>query len=197
MFENSLTICHCSHQHKNTIQALAWSPNGNLVASASRDQTVRVFDIRAMKEFRILKGHKKEVCCTSLPHAHSCSLTHADLLFANSRHLASRPPDPRLRRLRRRHPPLGPRRPRTHPTPTRPPPARDALPSTRLQRLGPHLPPTRTHPGECLQRPHDALLVPRTTGRCELRVCRGRREAARGDGCEWAGGRGGRDGPWV
>ena len=51
------------HQHKNTVQALAWSPNGNLVASASRDQTVRVFDIRAMKEFRVLKGHKKEVCC--------------------------------------------------------------------------------------------------------------------------------------
>ena len=56
-----------SHQHKNTIQALAWSPNGNLLASASRDQTVRVFDIRAMKEFRVLKGHKKEVCCTSYP----------------------------------------------------------------------------------------------------------------------------------
>ena len=51
------------HQHKNTVQALAWSPNGNMVASASRDQTVRVFDIRAMKEFRVLKGHKKEVCC--------------------------------------------------------------------------------------------------------------------------------------
>ncbi len=54
------------HYHKNTIQALAWSPDGNFVASASRDQTVRVFDIRAMKEFRVLKGHKKEVCCMSL-----------------------------------------------------------------------------------------------------------------------------------
>jgi polyadenylation factor subunit 2 len=52
------------HQHKNTIQVLSWSPNGNLVASASRNQTIRVFDIRAMKEFRVLKGHKKEVCCT-------------------------------------------------------------------------------------------------------------------------------------
>lgn len=61
-----VTMRHYSHQHKNTIQALAWSPNGNLVASASRDQTVRVFDIRAMKEFRVLKGHKKEVCCTSI-----------------------------------------------------------------------------------------------------------------------------------
>lgn len=52
-----------SHHHKNTIQALGWSPNGDLVATASRDQTVRLFDIRAMKEFRVLKGHKKEVCC--------------------------------------------------------------------------------------------------------------------------------------
>jgi polyadenylation factor subunit 2 len=51
------------HPHKNTIQALAWSPNGDLVASASRDATVRIFDIRAMKEFRVLRGHKKEVCC--------------------------------------------------------------------------------------------------------------------------------------
>jgi WD40 repeat protein len=52
------------HYHKNTIQALAWSPNGNMVASASRDQTVRVFDIRAMREVQTLRGHKKEVCCT-------------------------------------------------------------------------------------------------------------------------------------
>ncbi len=57
-----LTVDH-RHYHKNTVQALAWSPNGDLVASASRDQTVRVFDIRAMKELRLLKGHKKEVCC--------------------------------------------------------------------------------------------------------------------------------------
>ena len=58
-----LFSCIQSHYHKNTIQAIAWSPDGNLVASASRDQTVRVFDIRAMKELRVLKGHKKEVCC--------------------------------------------------------------------------------------------------------------------------------------
>ena len=53
------------HQHKNTIQAVAWSPNGDFVAAASRDQAVSVFDIRAMKEFRMFKGHKKEVCCSS------------------------------------------------------------------------------------------------------------------------------------
>lgn len=60
-----LKLDHYRHQHKNTIQALSWSPNGSMVASASRDQTVRVFDIRAMKEYRVLKGHKKEVCCMS------------------------------------------------------------------------------------------------------------------------------------
>ena len=64
----NLTTPH-RHYHKNTVQALAWSPNGDLVASASRDQTVRVFDIRAMKELRLLKGHKKEVCCKSVPNA--------------------------------------------------------------------------------------------------------------------------------
>ena len=63
LFFFSKLIYICRHQHKNTVQALAWSPNGNFVASASRDQTVRVFDIRAMKELRVLKGHKKEVCC--------------------------------------------------------------------------------------------------------------------------------------
>ena len=52
------------HQHENTIQALSWAPHGNLLASASRDQTMRVFDIRPMKELVVLRGHKKEVCCT-------------------------------------------------------------------------------------------------------------------------------------
>jgi WD40 repeat protein len=90
------------HQHKNTIQALKWSPNGNLVASASRDQTVRVFDIRAMKEFRVLKGHKKEVCCKF------SRLSSISLLTLFSRRMASRTPPACLRRVRRRNPALGP-----------------------------------------------------------------------------------------
>ena len=66
------------HQHKNTVQALSWSPNGHFVASASRDQTVRVFDIRAMKELRVLKGHKKEVCCECFrpPGTNIINITH-------------------------------------------------------------------------------------------------------------------------
>lgn len=57
---------HHSHGHKNTVQAAQWSPSGNLVATASRDQLVKVFDIRAMKELVTLRGHKKEVCCELL-----------------------------------------------------------------------------------------------------------------------------------
>jgi polyadenylation factor subunit 2 len=61
-----LTRYPYSHGHKNTVQACDWSPTGNLVATASRDQLVKVFDIRAMKELVTLRGHKKEVCCESL-----------------------------------------------------------------------------------------------------------------------------------
>jgi hypothetical protein len=43
-----------------------------MVASASRDQTVRVFDIRAMREVQTLRGHKKEVCCTCRVPLGSC-----------------------------------------------------------------------------------------------------------------------------
>ena len=95
-----------SHYHKNTVQALAWSPNGNMVASASRDQTVRVFDIRAMREVQTLRGHKKEVCCmyrillsrrikTQPSRSRSCDM-------------APIPPRSRLRRIRRVDSPLGP-----------------------------------------------------------------------------------------
>jgi polyadenylation factor subunit 2 len=52
-----------SHGHKNSVQACAWNPNGHSVATASRDQLIKVFDIRMMKELANLRGHKKEVCC--------------------------------------------------------------------------------------------------------------------------------------
>jgi len=52
------------HHHKGTVQAIQWNPNGDTLATASRDQTIRVFDIRAMKELQLFKGHKKDVCCT-------------------------------------------------------------------------------------------------------------------------------------
>jgi WD40 repeat protein len=45
------------------INALEWSRNGHLVATAGGDGLVRLFDIRTFKELEALKGHPKEVTC--------------------------------------------------------------------------------------------------------------------------------------
>lgn len=57
-----LTVQCSRHNHKNTIQSLQWNPDGNTLATASRDSFVRVFDIRMMREMALFKGHKKEAC---------------------------------------------------------------------------------------------------------------------------------------
>jgi WD40 repeat protein len=56
-------ICIYSHGHKNTVLALEWNQNGNWLVTAGRDQLVKVYDIRTMKELQIFRGHKKEICC--------------------------------------------------------------------------------------------------------------------------------------
>jgi hypothetical protein len=129
-----------------------------------------------MKEWVVLRGHKKEVCCVFFLFS-ACQ----DLmpLHTNSPSMAPRAPDPRLRWLRRCDPPLGPLLPdSSHTNPNilnrfilhrnrfhltgitrhipehgrafgaRPAntPARDALPSARLKRLGPDISPSRTSP---------------------------------------------------
>ena len=206
-----LFLAHDSHQHKNTIQALSWAPHGNLLASASRDQTVRVFDIRAMKEWVVLRGHKKEVCCTSLFFLTSSHLIQQPKPTpGNSTSMAPRPPDPRLWRIRRRHPPLGPllpdRRHTSFPAHDRPPRARqswhqqqhrnsalsgalrtrptsptprDALPSARLERLGPNVPPTGPPARFSLQRPHHPFLGARAPRRRRVLLCAWWRQARR------------------
>jgi len=40
---------------------LKWNKNGNWLITASRDQVLRIYDIRTMKEFQNFRGHKKEV----------------------------------------------------------------------------------------------------------------------------------------
>ena len=47
--------------HKNTVTKVAWNPNGNWLVTASRDQLIKLYDIRAMKEMQSMKGHDKEV----------------------------------------------------------------------------------------------------------------------------------------
>ena len=47
--------------HKNTVTKVAWNDNGNWLLTSSRDQLIKLYDIRAMKELCSLKGHHKEV----------------------------------------------------------------------------------------------------------------------------------------
>jgi len=49
------------HGHKNNILDVKWNKNGNWLLSASKDQIVKLFDIRMMKEIQTYRSHKKEV----------------------------------------------------------------------------------------------------------------------------------------
>jgi hypothetical protein len=44
--------------------ACDWSCNGNWLASGARDQLVKMFDIRVMKEFATFHGHNNQVGTT-------------------------------------------------------------------------------------------------------------------------------------
>lgn len=50
-----------SHGHKNTVLQAKWNKNGNWLLTASRDQLLKLFDIRMMREFQTFKSHKREV----------------------------------------------------------------------------------------------------------------------------------------
>ncbi|GAK62452.1 WD40 repeat-like protein [Moesziomyces antarcticus] len=64
------------HNHKNTVQACKFSPDGLRFATASRDMTVKLYDLRMMAEQTTLKGHTKEVCSLDF------HPTHHDLLVS-------------------------------------------------------------------------------------------------------------------
>ncbi|XP_075240159.1 uncharacterized protein LOC142335503 isoform X2 [Convolutriloba macropyga] len=50
--------------HKAAVTCCRFSPDGNWLASGSRDHVIKLFDIRNMKqEMNTLRGHKREVLC--------------------------------------------------------------------------------------------------------------------------------------
>jgi len=49
------------HAHKHTVMKVQWNKNGNWLLTASRDHTLKLFDVRKMsEEIQSFKGHKKE-----------------------------------------------------------------------------------------------------------------------------------------
>ncbi|XP_020268609.1 flowering time control protein FY, partial [Asparagus officinalis] len=52
----------CSfHGHKNMVLSVKWNQNGNWVLTASKDQIIKLYDIRSMKELESFRGHRKDV----------------------------------------------------------------------------------------------------------------------------------------
>lgn len=47
--------------HNNAVNDLKWNKKGNFLVTCSKDKHVKLFDIRAMKEFAVFRGHKSDI----------------------------------------------------------------------------------------------------------------------------------------
>lgn len=60
------TVLHRLVGHKKPVRGVAFSPNGERLASVSNDKTVRLWDPRSCKELQALKGHSNRVCAVAI-----------------------------------------------------------------------------------------------------------------------------------
>jgi len=58
--------------HDKDINALALSPNDALLASASQDKTIKLWEARSLKAMGVLKGHKRGVWCVEFSPVDRC-----------------------------------------------------------------------------------------------------------------------------
>lgn len=62
---HGLKLRHTLKEHTNTITRIAWSPDGLLLATASKDNTVRIWDAKAGKQLQLLSKHTSSIISVS------------------------------------------------------------------------------------------------------------------------------------
>src|SRR5262249_30823251 len=63
LFAQAPTLRAPLRGHENSIQSVAFSPDGRTLASASADGTIRLWDVGTGKTVQNFKGHGGAVCC--------------------------------------------------------------------------------------------------------------------------------------
>src|SRR6266516_615038 len=57
----SITLRHVLEGHADEINQIAWSPDGRILASGSKDKTIRLWDAKTGEARRTLKGHSDSI----------------------------------------------------------------------------------------------------------------------------------------